>query len=366
MRQMKWRARKDRKGPDSERTIVIGSEVAAARMADTEHQATGSGSPSPLAAIEYNADVGDFDLRHMTDSPVDGAVEALVEEFTTVSVEGRDSLRASLTMNDFYTLMMYARRMAVRALRNRSPIPARLAATSLAMIEQRRVDWRDLSWAAALVSYAATTVSADAQRLLREAASIAEPEAREVLLRFADSPALNLSEWGFRVYDTDDGPGLLGDEGAPYAPSIDLVAVADRTQQALAETGWTIAGPTIGSTLPSVWLRAGTEAPDGAFGSITGCLSLRGRAVGDSQDAKAQLMLIFIAETSTPEAALTIAQAAGPGPGSAFVGFGVAASRICAVLIAESYIRGVAAIETQESIERYRSPLLAALTSQDS
>ena len=358
---MKWRGRKDQEVPDSERTIVIGSEMAAARAADAQHQASRSGRPSPLAGYRFDADAGDLDLRRMTDSPTDEAVAAVVEQFAAVSAESRILLRASLTTDDFYTLMVYARRMAVRAMRSRNPVPVRRAAISLAIIERRRVDWRDLSWAAALVSYAAKAVAPDAQRILREAALTAEPEGRQVLFRFADSPPENLTEWGFRVYDSNDGLGLLEDEGAPYAPSIDLVLISDRAREALAGSGWTIYGPTVGSTLPSVWLGAGPEVPEGSIASITGCLSLRGRVAGDSQESKAQLMLIFIAETLASEAALAIAEAAGPGTRSAFVGLGVAADRICAVLIAESFVRGIAAVETQESIERFRSPLLRAL-----
>lgn len=72
-------------------------------------------------------------------------------------------------------------------------------------------------------------------------------------------------------------------------------------------------------------------------------------------------MLIFIAEAASDEAARDIALSAGPGPTSPFVGFGVARGRLCAVLVAESFIQGVEAWEGPDAIERFRRPLLAAL-----
>src|SRR6266849_2117005 len=95
---------------------------------------------------------------------------------------------------------------------------------------------------------------------------------------------------------------------------------------------WRLDDPRIGSDLPAVWLRAGQPGKaEEAIRSITGCLSLGGTlARQDSPAARAQRMLVFLAETEDPRAAGVIAGAAGPGTGGSFAAVGVAAGTLCA------------------------------------
>ena len=72
-------------------------------------------------------------------------------------------------------------------------------------------------------------------------------------------------------------------------------------------------------------------------------------------------MLIFVAETATPEAAQLLVAAAGPGSGSSFAALGVAVGRLCAVLVSRSFVHGTPSFETQASLQRFRSALLAGL-----
>jgi hypothetical protein len=126
---------------------------------------------------------------------------------------------------------------------------------------------------------------------------------------------------------------------------------------------WQLSEPVIGSDLPAVWLGAGTpEDLEPAVRSITGCVGLRGGPRDrEAAHARAQHMLVFLAETKDSRAAGVIAAAAGPGPGSRFAALGVAARTRCAVVIARSIFQGTPSLETPASLERFRRVLGDAL-----
>jgi hypothetical protein len=89
--------------------------MAAARVAETRHQAVPRG-PSPLAGVAYRRDLS---LLRFTPVPADEFIDAFVDRFQASSREDRARQRSALTMDDFYTLLAYARRTVVRALRSR-------------------------------------------------------------------------------------------------------------------------------------------------------------------------------------------------------------------------------------------------------
>jgi hypothetical protein len=292
-------------------------------------------------------------------SPVDRIVHDLARTFASAETDERERIRSSLAMRDFYTIISYARRMTVEALRQGDPSPALSGITALAMIDRERLDWRDLSWAAGLVSFALVTTSEDARRPFVEMASLAERGTAEVLLKHADSPTTNLRSWGFRVVETTDGPGLISDEGKRYEPTVDLIRLSENWANRIEEDGvWRVDEPAAGSNLPKVWLRRGYGQLDLALDSLLGCVSLRGYMPNSTSSIQSeQMLLTFVAQTTSAHGANTIGLAAGPSTNGSFVGFGLAHRTLCAVVISRSVVQGVQGLETTVSIERFRTVL---------
>lgn len=340
--------------------VVIGREIAAAVAAEGRHRAHVT-EPSPLADVRY-PDPGQADLLHVTSCSVDEIVGSLVNRFMALTPDGRGELRARLTLDDFYTLLLFSRRAAVLSLRSGTSGSARTGAFALALIDCERVDWRDLSWAAAIVAFAIERLGGDAPEVLTAAAEIATVETASVLEGFGLHPPADLADWGYREVDTRAGPGLAQTEGARYEPSVDLLAIAETVADKSPRDGWELHELTVAVTVPKVWFE--NDPPDGlgpALASVTGCVLLRGVAGSEIPHAKAQMMLVFVGEAPDSATADLIAKAAGPGSGSAFSGLGVAAGNVFAVLIARSVIQGRPSFETQESLVRFRPVLLGAL-----
>lgn len=341
--------------------VTIGGQMAAARAAEARHQAMPRG-PSPLAGAAYDSTRGELSLLRFAPTAKDGLIDEFVDRFADSTGEERARQRSSLTMGDFYTVLNYARRTTVRALRSGDGGAARRGVAALALIDQDRIDWRDLAWQAALLSYAIHRTSGNVTEAFQTAASLADGETATLLSSHADQPVDSLGEWGFSEIQTSAGIGLIQNEGEPYRPGSDLVGIAEAVAAGLEDGTWWLGEPVIGSDLPAVWLGTGTPADlQPAVGSITGCVTLRGTPADEAPGARAQSMLVFLAETADSRGAGTIAAAAGPGAGSSFAALGVAAGSLCAVVIARSFVQGTPSFETQASLERFRRVLAEAL-----
>jgi hypothetical protein len=346
---------------DSE-PVVIGGQMAAARAAEARHQAEPH-RRSPLAGVAYDPAAGELNLLHLAGTPKDELIDEFVDRFAASSVEERALQRSSLTMRDFYAVLNYARRAAVRALRSNDDELARRGVAALSVIDENRIDWRDLAWQAGLLSYAIHRTSGNVTEAFETAASLADGETATLLNGFSHQPVDSLGEWGFREIQLSDGIGLIEDGGKPYRPRSDLVGVAEAVAAGMAGDFWQLSEPMTGSDLPTVWLSAETsEDLESAIRSITGCVSLRGSPRDpEVAHARAQHMLVFLAETEVSQAAGVIAAAAGPGTGSSFAALGVAARSQCAVVIARSLVQDTPSFETQASLERFRRVLVDAL-----
>jgi hypothetical protein len=342
--------------------LVLGAQMAAALAAEARHQAEAH-DRSPLADVSYDAAAGELSLFHFAPVPQDHVIDELVDSFAASGAGERGRLRSSLTMDDFYTVLAYARRAAVRAMRSGDGVIARRAVIALALIDVDRIDWRDLAWQAGILSYATGRVGADTAEAFEEATALAGDQAAAFLGGVSRRPVESLGDWGYREIQTPDGVGLISDDGRPYRPRADLVGLAQTVAAAMDDGTWRLGEPVTGSDLPAVWLRgAGPADLEPAVRSITGCVRLQGSIEGETSPfARGQLMLVFLAETGDPRAAGIIAGAAGPGAGSSFAALGIAVASLCAVVVARSVVQGTPSVETQASLQRFSQGLVSAL-----
>jgi hypothetical protein len=336
---------------------VLGTQMAAARAAEARHRGRVD-EPSPLAGVGYGPPRAEFSLLHFTVLPADGVIDDFVTEFAAAGHDERSRCRSRLTMDDFYTLLGYARRAAVLAIRSCDEAVASRGLSALAAIDLDRVDWRDVTWQAGLLSYAIGRIGGIPGDAFEVAASLADSEMQEFLGSLARRPPADLSDWGFREVKTAAGAGLIEDDGAPYRPQADLVGLAETVAAAMRGDIWLLGDPVLGSALPAVWLGRGQpEDLQPALASVTGCVKLQGELTGDDSGSRAQHLLIYLAETQTTRAARIISGAAGPGSDSSFAALAVSAGTLCAVMIARSFVHGTPSLETQASLERFRPAL---------
>ena len=263
-------------GRDDREPVVIGREMAAAHDAEQARRAASPGVESPLADLRYDRWAGELDLARFTPSTTDEAIRARLEDWQHLVAA---DLRARLTMDDFYTLLAFARRAVVRSLRGDDVEWAEAGAHVLPLISAERVDWRDLAWAAAVVAWELQRTGQRAHAVLMAATRTAEPEAAAILRRFADDPPDNLrDEWGLELVQTPSGLGLAQSEYfAAYEPSADLLAGAISLAEALDADRYLADNLTVAADLPNVWLRGPRhEEASAALERMRGCVSIGG------------------------------------------------------------------------------------------
>lgn len=350
--------------PDSpdDHAFVIGGEYAAASSAEQRHQdERGNQEPSPLEGIGYDFWAGHHDLLTLAPSPADEKARILVTSYQGAGAEEASRIRDALTMDDFYTLLTFARRSAVRALRTEDRELARDAVMATALIESERVDWRDILVALGLATYALRALSADPDGLIAQARAMAEPSTAELMGRFIDvaEEDADPAAWGYLPVETADGVGFVEHSIAEYNPTVNLIGVALQIAEVINGDAYRVSSITAAGELAPVWLPgASPSEADVAIDACRGCVTINARLEpGANARADAQQLTAFIVEAANEPAARQLNDWARPADPSSHQAVSVDHGTLMALLIARSFVQDVEPFETAESLARFRDPL---------
>lgn len=328
--------------------VVLGSDLAAAHEAENARLAFGVPGPSPLSGRRYDPEAEEFNLMAVVQAPLDRDVERLVTVWQDSGAEEREKLRRSLSLADNYTLIQFAKRMAVVALNVPAPDPCEKGLMALAMIDERRIDPRDASWAAGLLSHAVRASSGRSATLFEQVIAVATPGMGE-LLRGAQGSTLE--DWGYREWRTGKGTGLIHSGWARYDPTVDLVDIAALVGEQILSERY-VFYLEVATELPSVWFdKPKRSQAEEALGRSLGTVMISGtlrRAFGGSA---VQMFWTWIVEMPTPEDCVQLVADVGSGAhmgGRSVVG--VAARRLFALLVAGSVQESVSPIESPATL----------------
>jgi hypothetical protein len=304
---------------------------------------------SPLRDVAY--DRAAAALWRWVDAPQDAVLTAFVREYGHADDPAR--ARSRLTPGDFYTLITFARRRVLSALRTSAPEDVQLAFDALAVIELDRIDWRDMAVASSLVSYAARRLGVASETVLSEAVRRADPAVAELLRGAATSDG---GSGGYHELKTASGPVLV-EAGGPVRGAVDLLRRALRVADVIEADGrYVVSGVAVEREVPAVWLVDSPEAAE-ARRQLRRCVSVRAEPPGD----RANFLLVFLSEARDEQAGETVAAAARHRDMAQATVLGLAAGRRCAVVIARSAVYGVPSIEDSQSLARLAAPINEAL-----
>ena len=282
-------------------------------------------------------------LWRWVDSPAED--EAISAFLTTVS-------RPRLTDRDLTTLIVYAQRCALAAVRSRDGEPVVRAVEALALVRPGKVDEDRLLQVATLVAHAGSHLTDKQRESLSLAVTQAHPDVADVLTGDVD-----LADDAFyRELDTPAGRVFVEDEGALFEPSADLVASAYAVAELLEADGYEGESVGIGQTLHPIWLRGAVnpEAP-AATGRLTGCVHIN--AVRGLDDIG-----VYLAEVPTSADAEAIGSAVDQVDVPNRPQIGVWAGQQFAFLYAGTLDPSTPHQESKSTLDRFRAPLLAILT----
>jgi hypothetical protein len=329
-----------------------------------EHRAAHGSDGSPLDDIEYEPFADDLGFDRFVESPIDQAVSVFVSDYDACGEEERARVRCMLRMEDFNTLLMFARRCVCAAVQREDGPSLQEGLDALTAIDQHRIDSRDVMMVAAMLNWAMRGTEADPSVEFDHAARRAEQGVGATPQRFAHNPVKSLAPWGYRSVNTASGAILVEERGRPFDTTIDLVEVAREIALVLEADVYRVSNITVANELPEVWLHGGSkQSVRGGLDSIQACLTMRGRLDPSAHlNAASQQFTVFLVETASVDGARALASAAQAGEQLAHEALGLAKGRLCCVLVARSFVIGHLAFEGPGALRRFTSDLSATLT----
>jgi hypothetical protein len=340
---------------------VIGEGMAQASEREERHRAATGAVTSPLAGIAYDPWSGALDLHRFVESPVDTAVAAFAASYEELASEEAGDVRAALSMEDFYTLLAFARRSALASLQGRSSPSLHHGLVALTAIDQERVDWRDAAVAAELLAWAMARAGTDHTTEFQRASRRCERGVSDALSFIASRPAGELQPGMWRPEETAEGPILAEDYFERFEPTVDLVGIGLAVQDVIEADAYRVSSLTVATELPPIWLTpTDRSAVERALESVRACASVCGELdPRTAPTARDQQLLVFLAETRSTQDARLIAAAAVPA--ESHEALGLANGSVCCVVIANSVVIGVPAFERDGSLQRFEEPLRSVL-----
>src|SRR5262249_40626595 len=150
-----------RENSELREAVVLGTELAEAARREEEWKKRPRAMESLLPEGGYDFWRGETNLVSPAPTSLDGELRAVCETYAAATVEEREKLRDSISMQGFGTLMTFAQRCAIFAIREKKTEFVVSGLRALAMIEEQRVDFRDIYLCMPLLYHAASKLGAD-------------------------------------------------------------------------------------------------------------------------------------------------------------------------------------------------------------
>jgi hypothetical protein len=228
--------------------VVLGAELAAAQKAEEERIAAGVPGPCILPSDGYDLESGDYTLVVVRLLPRDFELRSIAIQFQDWDSRRRRAATDRLSLEDQYTLINFAKRAAVLAL-NADPVEwCRAGAMALSMIDEARVDPRDVWVAEGLLNHAISRLSEPVEREAFE-------KAIDPNIRGTFTGKSKLSDWGYAEISTAEGVGLIRRGGGSYTPTIDVTSVALQLAEAFRARRY-VSYVVIAEKVPDVWFAS--------------------------------------------------------------------------------------------------------------
>lgn len=320
---------------------------------------------SPLPNQDYDFWRGETFLVDPAPCDLDDVLREVVRSYAASDPQQRIALRASTTEHQFYTLMMFAMRCAVFAVRQKDVEIARDGLTAVAMFDAERMDFRDIPSSLPLLYHAANRSGANADDMFRQVSRLADTAVAEQIVRFADLPQKHrsLRSGLFIEVQTVNGLGFARRGMEVYDPTLDLESLALAVARLIAADKYQLDGVSIESRLPRVWLPDGENAKlDPVLANVRGGARVTASLRPEANPAKnKQSLLVFLVETSDPDEAQMLLQLSRVKHEKDYCLLGCAVGPLFALLVANSVMWRVKSYETPGTLARFEEGVLRIL-----
>jgi hypothetical protein len=351
---------------------VLGLQMAAAEAVERERLEQDP-EPSPLDGKSYSSgrviegEVNGHSLFRVERNEVDEAVRTLVAEFRSGSAEDREALTFRLSMGDLYTLMQFAKRSVVFALRERNPERCVEGMAALAAIDIERVDFRDLYSAVGLVDAAARYIDADVGNLYKTIVPLATSATQRPFDAVRARPAKDRTFRAclYAVADTPSGPALVESRSVRYSGSLELLELAVRASELVSAPAYQRAEFTVATKIPPIALESDDPRVEEALERSLGTVELDFKEKGQ-RNLMGQLSHIYLSKVASEGDASLLVQAARREEPEKSATVAFSTGRLLCVATTRSLVQGKPSIESSETLRAKLEPVRELLTREGS
>jgi hypothetical protein len=150
--------------------------------------------------------VFDFYNTRVLTQEQQGWVQFICDQYCRASPDERARINSMVTPGISFLLFMYAKAMAVAAVRERQGEKVFKGLVALA-VENRTFDWRDSMMVLVLLHHSACKIGVDTSQLFQRAAAISTPQTSEGFLQFSARAPENLDLAKFDYREGTDSEG---------------------------------------------------------------------------------------------------------------------------------------------------------------
>ena len=256
--------------------------------------------PDPDSPKAYQSRKGEWGLLNPTQVPLDDELRALARDYASKDADERARVRGTLPVKP-HTLLYFAKRSAVFALRTRDLEIVRDGLRAIAMLDTKNIDYRDILMSIAVLHHAAERLGADVAAEFNAAAELAPAGTAKHLNLFPSreprSKDLGKS-WGYREVELDSGIGLASSGFAPYDPQHNLADFGIRIARVIGSDDYRVNQIQLASKLNAVWLEGIDDARvKSILATATAGVSVNARLNPDAHaDAAVQSFNVYTIE----------------------------------------------------------------------
>ena len=340
-----------------DKPVILGQELANAAKAEKIRLDSGEFLKSPLPEKQYDFWRGDLDLINPSINKLDDLIRLVCVRYSSADKDIRSTMRSSISMDQFYTLLRFARRSSVFGMQQSNSDLIADGLTAITMIEINRVDYRDILMNLALLYHALNKTGADSDAVFVRKAEIAEQKIAELLIGFVEqSPEYRdlRKSWGYAEVYTDVGPGFMEWGLKKYETNANLkniiLAISNITELDYKRDSIELA-----TEIPEVWL--GTQRNPtikNALSSVKGCARLSASLRPHKfTDHASQRLMVFLSEVEDEQQALGLHQLVEQKASVSHSKVAIAENNLFCLVIANSFMLGKELFETDSSLMRF-------------
>lgn len=309
-----------------------------------------------MASVRYSARAGD--LVRFSNEDSDHVIAEFVREATRSHLT-RASVRERLTPDENYLLVLFARRRTVAAIRGHALPLALEAVDALTLVEEPKIDFRDVSVDFPL--FAVRELGGDLDAVIGAAVESSGPgTAQSFAAKRERSQSLSLRDCALVRVSTSHGVGFMEDWTGSASPPVALAELAVRLADSIEDEGSYTGAQLNVSDLPSVWFGGKEDFSE----RVRGCVSIDTRHI-TSKRPFSHGLLVFLAEVADEPTAAELCERVRGQSTKERPRIGLADRRLLVSFIAGSATHRERSKESADSLARFCSiaqPLLRSFS----